>query len=118
MTLVNAFIVAGRYVVLATTGDLYFRTVRSEDGLLKFNCVVTNILNGERQSSDEVTLQVKRKMKYWDFSIHFITIIITELNKKMAPRSSQKPVMEIEVARGTDVHLPCNIQGNPFPIFT
>jgi len=26
--------------------------------------------------------------------------------------------MEIHVERGNDVHLPCNIQGNPFPIFT
>ncbi|XP_051862940.1 cell adhesion molecule Dscam2 isoform X2 [Drosophila albomicans] len=92
--------VLSRYVVLATTGDLYFRSVRSEDGHVKFNCLVTNTLNGDRQQSDDVTLQVK------------------ELNKNMAPRSSQKPVMEIEVERGNDVHLPCNIQGSPFPIFT
>ncbi|KAM8702920.1 hypothetical protein ACLKA7_005290 [Drosophila subpalustris] len=92
--------IASRYVVLATTGDLYFSSVSSEDGLVKFNCLVTNTLNGDRQRSDEVTLQVK------------------QLNQNMAPRSSQKPVMEIEVERGHDVHLPCNIQGNPFPIFT
>ncbi|XP_017047144.1 Down syndrome cell adhesion molecule-like protein Dscam2 isoform X1 [Drosophila ficusphila] len=92
--------VAGRYVVLAASGDLYVRSVRSEDGLMKFSCLVTNTLNGERQRSDAVMLQVK------------------ELSKNLAPRTTQKPVMEIHVERGNDVHLPCNIQGNPFPIFT
>ncbi|XP_023034507.1 Down syndrome cell adhesion molecule-like protein Dscam2 isoform X1 [Drosophila willistoni] len=92
--------VAGRYVVLAASGDLYIRSVRSEDGLMKFSCLVTNTLNGERQRSDAVTLQIK------------------ELSKNLAPRTTQKPVMEIQVERGNDVHLPCNIQGNPFPIFT
>ncbi|ALC46292.1 Dscam3, partial [Drosophila busckii] len=92
--------VAGRYVVLAASGDLYVRTVRTEDGLVKFSCLVTNTLNGERQRSDAVVLQVK------------------ELSKNLAPRTTQKPVMEINVERGNDVHLPCNIQGNPFPIFT
>lgn len=43
--------------------------------------------------------------------------MFTELSKNLAPRSSQKPVMEINVERGNDVYLPCNIQGNPFPIF-
>ncbi|KAH8340543.1 hypothetical protein KR059_000756, partial [Drosophila kikkawai] len=92
--------VAGRYVVLAASGDLYVRSVRTEDGLMKFSCLVTNTLNGERQRSDAVMLQVK------------------ELSKNLAPRTTQKPVMEIHVERGNDVHLPCNIQGNPFPIFT
>ncbi|KAH8329742.1 hypothetical protein KR074_004183 [Drosophila pseudoananassae] len=92
--------VAGRYVVLSASGDLYVRSVRSEDALMKFSCLVTNTLNGERQRSDAVTLQVK------------------ELSKNLAPRTTQKPVMEIHVERGNDVHLPCNIQGNPFPIFT
>ncbi|XP_016950327.1 cell adhesion molecule Dscam2 isoform X1 [Drosophila biarmipes] len=92
--------VAGRYVVLAASGDLYVRSVRAEDGLMKFSCLVTNTLNGERQRSDAVMLQVK------------------ELSKNLAPRTTQKPVMEIHVERGNDVHLPCNIQGNPFPIFT
>ncbi|KAH8382248.1 hypothetical protein KR009_002562, partial [Drosophila setifemur] len=92
--------VAGRYVVLAASGDLYVRSVRSEDSLMKFSCLVTNTLNGERQRSDAVMLQVK------------------ELSKNLAPRTTQKPVMEIHVERGNDVHLPCNIQGNPFPIFT
>ncbi|XP_070137489.1 cell adhesion molecule Dscam1 isoform X2 [Drosophila bipectinata] len=92
--------VAGRYVVLSASGDLYVRSVRSEDALMKFSCLVTNTLNGERQRSDAVTLQVK------------------ELSKNLAPRTTQKPVMEIHVERGNDVHLLCNIQGNPFPIFT
>ncbi|CAD6994274.1 unnamed protein product, partial [Ceratitis capitata] len=92
--------VAGRYVVLSSHGDLYIRSVRTEDSLVKFSCLVTNTLNGEKQRSDAIMLQVK------------------ELSKNLAPRTTQKPVMEIHVERGIDVHLPCNIQGNPFPIFT
>lgn len=53
------FRTAGRYVVLSASGDLYVRSVRSEDALTKFSCLVTNTLNGERQRSDAVTLQVK-----------------------------------------------------------
>lgn len=45
-------------------------------------------------------------------------MIFTELNKNVAPQTSQKPVIEVTADRGSDVHLPCNIQGNPFPIFT
>ncbi|XP_039965640.1 Down syndrome cell adhesion molecule-like protein Dscam2 isoform X1 [Bactrocera tryoni] len=92
--------VAGRYVVLSSYGDLYIRSVRTEDSLVKFSCLVTNTLNGEKQRSDAIMLQVK------------------ELSKNLAPRTTQKPVMEVHVERGSDVHLPCNIQGNPFPIFT
>ena len=36
----------------------------------------------------------------------------------MAPKSSQKSIVEVNVDRGSKVHLPCNIQGNPLPIFT
>lgn len=59
VTWVYDFRTAGRYVVLAASGDLYVRSVRSEDGLMKFSCLVTNTLNGERQRSDAVMLQVK-----------------------------------------------------------
>uniref|UniRef100_A0A1A9ZZV3 Down syndrome cell adhesion molecule n=2 Tax=Glossina TaxID=44049 RepID=A0A1A9ZZV3_GLOPL len=92
--------VAGRYVVLSTSGDLYVRSVRTEDSLVKYSCLATNTLNGDRQRSDAVMLQVK------------------ELSQNLAPRTTQKPVMDIHVERGNDVHMPCNIQGNPFPIFT
>lgn len=57
------FTAAGRYVVLAASGELYVRSVRAEDGLVKFSCLVTNTLNGDRQRSDAVVLQVKGKMK-------------------------------------------------------
>lgn len=57
------FWTAGRYVVLAASGDLYVRSVRAEDGLMKFSCLVTNTLNGERQRSDAVMLQVKGKLE-------------------------------------------------------
>uniref|UniRef100_A0A1I8N7N2 Uncharacterized protein n=1 Tax=Musca domestica TaxID=7370 RepID=A0A1I8N7N2_MUSDO len=92
--------VAGRYVVLSASGDLYIRTVRTEDSLVKYSCLVTNTLNGDRQRSEAVMLQVK------------------ELSKNLAPRTTQKPVMDIHVERGNDVHMPCNIQGSPLPIFT
>ncbi|XP_061401537.1 cell adhesion molecule DSCAML1-like, partial [Musca vetustissima] len=90
----------GRYVVLSASGDLYIRTVRTEDSLVKYSCLVTNTLNGDRQRSEAVKLQVK------------------ELSKNLAPRTTQKPVMDIHVERGNDVHMPCNIQGSPLPIFT
>lgn len=46
-------------MVLAATGDLYVRSIRPEDSLVKYSCLVTNTLNGDRQRSDEVMLQVK-----------------------------------------------------------
>ncbi|XP_055923956.1 cell adhesion molecule Dscam2 isoform X1 [Eupeodes corollae] len=92
--------VAGRYVVLSTSGDLYIRSVRAEDGLVKFWCLTTNTLSGERQRSDSITPTIK------------------ELSKNLAPCTTQKPVLQVYIERGNDVHLPCNIQGNPFPIFT
>lgn len=36
----------------------------------------------------------------------------------MAPKSIQEPIMEISVERGSKIHMPCNIQGNPLPIYT
>lgn len=53
-----------RNMVLATSGDLYVRSVRSEDSLVKYSCLVTNTLNGDRQRSDEVMLQVIGIMLY------------------------------------------------------
>lgn len=50
---------AGRYVVLSASGDLYVRSIRAEDGLVKYACLVTNTLNGDRQRSEAVTLQIK-----------------------------------------------------------
>jgi hypothetical protein len=36
----------------------------------------------------------------------------------MAPQTNQKSILEVVVDRGSKVHLPCNIQGNPLPVFT
>lgn len=36
----------------------------------------------------------------------------------MAPQTSQKSVIELNMDNSNDVHLPCNIQGNPLPVFT
>jgi Down syndrome cell adhesion molecule len=36
----------------------------------------------------------------------------------MAPQSSQESIMQMSVDRGSKVHLPCNIRGNPLPIYT
>jgi hypothetical protein len=41
-----------------------------------------------------------------------------EASPNMAPKSSQKSIVEMNVDRGSKVHLPCNIQGNPLPIYT
>lgn len=50
---------AGRYAVVAGTGDLHIRAVRQEDGTKKFVCLVSNVLNGERKQSDAVFLSTK-----------------------------------------------------------
>lgn len=58
------------------------------------------------------------------FSIIFYSIpssssrLSIEASPNMAPKSSQKSIIEVNVDRGSKVHLPCNIQGNPLPIFT
>uniref|UniRef100_A0A336KKP0 CSON012059 protein n=1 Tax=Culicoides sonorensis TaxID=179676 RepID=A0A336KKP0_CULSO len=41
-----------------------------------------------------------------------------ELTSNMAPQTSQKSVIELNMDNSVDVHLPCNIQGNPLPVFT
>lgn len=50
---------AGRYAVVAGSGDLHIRAVRQEDSGRKFVCLVANVLNGERRQSDPVFLTVK-----------------------------------------------------------
>lgn len=44
--------------------------------------------------------------------------LIADMSTNMAPRTNQKPVIDMFVDRGNDIHLPCNIQGNPLPVFT
>lgn len=60
----------------------------------------------------------------WKIKIHtkigccYAVCEIAEAPQNMAPQSSQKSIMEISVDRGSKIHLPCNIQGNPLPIYT
>lgn len=58
----NYICAAGRYAVIAATGDLHIRIVKSDDSLQKFSCVAVNILNGERRMSDAVYLSVKGEL--------------------------------------------------------
>lgn len=57
-----------------------------------------------------------------DIKHHFLFTTLPSLSAEaspnMAPKSSQKSIVEVNVDRGSKVHLPCNIQGNPLPIFT
>ncbi|XP_055715988.1 cell adhesion molecule Dscam2 isoform X2 [Phlebotomus papatasi] len=92
--------VGGRYSVTLGSNDLYIRSVRSEDGLKEFSCLTINTLTGERKLSDPIFLSVK------------------EISSNMAPQTNQKSITEIHVDRGNDIHLPCNVRGNPIPIFT
>ena len=48
----------------------------------------------------------------------FFILFYAEAPQNMAPQSSQKSIMDISVDRGSKIHLPCNIQGNPLPIYT
>jgi Immunoglobulin domain len=47
----------------------------------------------------------------------FLFSTSAEASPNMAPKSSQKSIVEVNVDRGGKVHLPCNIQGNPLPTF-
>lgn len=70
------FFLAGRYVVLSASGDLYVRSIRSEDALVKYSCLVSNTLNGDRQRSEAVTLQVKGKKKDCKYFNLYLSLII------------------------------------------
>lgn len=52
-----------------------------------------------------------------NFFIHS-RYVQTEAPPNMAPQSSQKSIMEMSVDRGSKIHLPCNIQGSPLPVYT
>lgn len=71
MSIQNIFFVhfhstAGRYGVASGTGNLYIRSVRSEDSLKKFSCEILNILTGERKLSDHVFLTIKGESRSGD----------------------------------------------------
>ena len=44
--------------------------------------------------------------------------MFAEAQPNLAPQTSQKSLIEFNVDRGSKIHLPCNVQGNPLPIFT
>lgn len=43
---------------------------------------------------------------------------ISDITTNMAPTTNQKPVLNMYVEHGNDIHLPCNIQGSPLPFYT
>ena len=43
---------------------------------------------------------------------------LIEAQPNLAPQTAQKSLIEFNVDRGSKIHLPCNVQGNPLPIFT
>ncbi|XP_031617665.1 Down syndrome cell adhesion molecule-like protein Dscam2 isoform X3 [Contarinia nasturtii] len=90
----------GRYFMTSTIGDLYIRSVKSDDNLKKFSCQTMNKITKERKISEPVQLSAK------------------DITTNMAPTTNQKPVLNIYVDHGNDIHLPCNIQGSPLPFYT
>ena len=50
--------------------------------------------------------------------IYGFYLSLPEISANMAPVTNQKSVVEINIDRGSKIHLPCNIQGNPLPVFT
>lgn len=89
-----------RYIVSSPTGDLCIRNVNIDDRQKQFSCVSTDILTGERKISTSVFLSIK------------------DYIPDSAPLTSQRSVTEITSDVGHTVQLPCNVQGNPQPIFT
>lgn len=51
-------------MVSSGTGDLYIRSVKSDDNTKKFSCQTTNVLSGERKLSEPVYLSIKGKLVY------------------------------------------------------
>ncbi|XP_055628541.1 cell adhesion molecule Dscam2 isoform X2 [Toxorhynchites rutilus septentrionalis] len=88
-----------RFTVATPSGDLYIRSVTVEDKQKPFSCVMTDTLTGKSRMSPSVILTIK------------------EFLSDLAPITTQKPLTEITVDKGNDVHLPCNVQGNPPPKF-
>lgn len=61
---------------------------------------------------------IKHHFLFTSFYAFPSSLSSAEAPPNMAPKSSQKSIVEVSVDRGSKVHLPCNIQGNPLPIFT
>lgn len=60
-----------------------------------------------------------QKLTFYRFPIcNAHTHTRAEAPQNMAPQSSQKSIMEMSVDRGSKIHLPCNIQGSPLPVYT
>ncbi|XP_058830387.1 cell adhesion molecule Dscam2 isoform X2 [Topomyia yanbarensis] len=89
-----------RYIVTSPSGDLWIRNVDIDDRQKQFSCVATDMLTGEKKHSSSVFLTIK------DFL------------PDSAPVSTQKSVTEISADLGCSIQLPCNVQGNPQPVFT
>lgn len=137
--LLCVFYLAGRYFVTSSTGDLYIRSVKADDNLKKFACQTTNRITRERKISEPVHLSIKGRQ--FTHSIHISLLFspphsstsrffqrnnfisyqwyntIAEVTTNMAPTTNQKPVLNMYVDHGNDIHLPCNIQGNPLPFY-
>lgn len=142
---VYLYYLAGRYFVTSSTGDLYIRSVKADDNLKKFACQTTNRITRERKISEPVHLSIKgRHFIQYPYSKLpsslplsipcasfnrqtgiissltngiLCTIRFSEVTTNMAPTTNQKPVLNMYVDHGNDIHLPCNIQGNPLPFY-
>lgn len=89
-----------RYIVTSPSGDLCIRNVNIDDRQKQFSCVSTDTLTGERKISTSVFLTIK------------------DYIPDSAPITTQRSVTEITSDLGHTIQLPCNVQGNPQPIFT
>ncbi|XP_053686439.1 cell adhesion molecule Dscam2 [Sabethes cyaneus] len=89
-----------RYLVTSPSGDLCLRIVNIGDRQKQFSCATTDVLTGETKISDPVYLT------------------ITDFISDSSPRTTQKPILEISTDQGSKIQLPCNVQGNPQPVFT
>lgn len=71
-----------------------------------------------RSFHDEQAYMMLNIILYSNSLLSFSFVFILEASPNMAPKSSQKSIVEVNVDRGSKVNLPCNIQGNPLPMFT
>lgn len=120
------FFLAGRYFMTSSTGELYIRSVKADDNLKKFACQTTNKITRERKISEPVQLSIKGIQVFSHLTSSIDALIssftkwynsISEVTTNMAPTTNQKPVLNMYVDHGSDIHLPCSIYGNPLPVY-
>lgn len=85
-----------------------------------------NTLNSSNNNTENIIIFHSRSHKLYlinyECEVNYIVcelyFFFAEVTSNMAPQTNQKSVIELNMDNSNDVHLPCNVQGNPLPIIT